>query len=128
MMTALADHHGEQVTSRDLTASVNAHETQVRLVLSKLAKAGLVSTARGRNGFSSLSKPADKISLLDIYKAVEPPAVFSIHSYPNDKTCRTSRSHKEAMMDVLLDAQQAFEERLSKRLLSELVEKARRKR
>ena len=40
--TALGDHHGEQVTSAHLTASVRAHESQVRSVLSKLVKAGLV--------------------------------------------------------------------------------------
>ena len=125
IMTALGDHHGEPVTSAHLTVSVRAHESQVRGVLSKLAKAGLVVTSRGRNGFSSLSRPANKISLLQIYNAVEAPPVFSIHTYPKEKTCRTSCTHKEAMAEVLDDTQQAFEARLGKRLLSELVEKAR---
>ena len=70
VMTALGDHHGEQVTSAQLTASVRAHESQVRGVQSKLVKAGLVVASRGRNGFSSLSRPANKISLLEIYNAV----------------------------------------------------------
>src|SRR5258707_11873294 len=61
IMTALGDHHGEQVTSAHLTASVRAHDSQVRSVLSKLVKAGLVVTSRGRNGFSSQSRPANKI-------------------------------------------------------------------
>jgi Rrf2 family protein len=125
IMTALGDHHGEPVTSANLTVSVRAHESQVRGVLSKLARAGLVVTYRGRNGFSSLSRPANKISLLEIYKAVEAPPVFSIHTYPKQKACRTSCTHKEAMSEVLEDSQQAFETRLGKRLLSELVEKAR---
>ena len=125
IMTALGDHHGEPVTSVHLTASVRAHESQVRGVLSKLVKAGLVVTSRGRNGFSSLSRPANKISLLEIYKAVEAPAVFSIHTYPKEKACRTSCTHKEAMAEVLEDTQQAFEARLGMRLLSELVEKSR---
>ena len=76
IMTALGDHHGEPVTSGHLTASVRAHESRVRSVLSKLVKAGLVVTSRGRNGFSSLSRPANKISLLEIYKAVEAPRCF----------------------------------------------------
>ena len=124
-MTALGDHHGEPVTSVHLTASVRAHESQVRSVLSKLVKAGLVVTSRGRNGFSSLSRPANKISLLEIYKAIEAPPVFSIHKYPKEKTCRTSCAHKEAMAELLQDTQQAFETRLSQRRLSEMVEKAR---
>jgi DNA-binding IscR family transcriptional regulator len=71
IMTALGDHHDEPVTSAHLTASVRAHESQVRTVLSKLVKAGLVVASRGRNGFSWLSRPANKTSLLEIYKAVE---------------------------------------------------------
>jgi DNA-binding IscR family transcriptional regulator len=124
-MTALGDHHGEPVTSVHLTASVRAHESQVRSVLSKLVKAGLVVASRGRNGFSSLSRPANKISLLEIYNAVEAPPVFSIHKYPKEKTCRTSCTHKEAMAELLKDTQRAFETRLSQRMLSEMVETAR---
>ena len=124
-MTALGDHHGELVTSAHLTASVRAHESQVRSVLSKLVKAGLVVTSRGRNGFSSLSRPASKISLLEIYKAVDASPVFSIQEYPKEKTCRTSCTHKEAMVELLEDIQRAFETRLNQRMLSEMVEKAR---
>src|ERR1700752_4199651 len=125
IMTALGDHHGEQVTSSHLTASVQAHESQVRGVLSKLVKSGLVVTSRGRNGFSSFSRPANKIRLLQIYKAVGAPRVFSIHDYPKEKTCRTSCTHKEAMLELLEDTQRAFEARLSQRMLSEMVAKAR---
>ena len=125
IMTALGDHHGEPVTSSHLTASVRAHESQVRGVLSKLVKAGLVVTSRGRNGFSSLARPANKISLLEIYKAVETHSVFSIHEYPREKTCRTSCTHKEAMVELLEDTQRAFEMRLGQRMLSEMVAKAR---
>ena len=124
-MTALGDHHGDPVTSVHLTASVRAHESQVRSVLSKLVKAGLVVTSRGRNGFSSLSRPANKISLLEIYKAIEAPPVFSIHKYPKEKTCRTSCTHKEAMAELLEDTQRAIEARLNKRMLSEMVDRAR---
>jgi len=125
IMTALGDHHGEQVTSAHLTASVRAHDSQVRSVLSKLVKAGLVVTSRGRNGFSSLSRPANKISLLEIYKAVEAPPVFSIHQYPKEKTCRTSCTHKQAMVELLEDTRRAFEAYLGQRMLSEMVKKAR---
>jgi DNA-binding IscR family transcriptional regulator len=125
IMTALGDHHGEQVTSAHLTVSVQAHESQVRSVLSKLVKAGLVVTSRGRNGFSSLSRPANKISLLEIYKAVGAPPVFSIHAYPKENTCRTSCTHKQAMVELLMDTQRAFETRLGQRMLSQMVAKAR---
>jgi len=126
IMTALGDHHGGQATSAHLTTSVRAHESQVRSVLSKLAKAGLVMTSRGRHGFSALSRPANTISLLEIYRAVEAPPIFSIHQYQTEKTCRTSCTHKEVMVELLGDAQRAFEARLGQRMLSGMVAKARR--
>ena len=67
-------------TSAHFDRKCAAHASQVRTVLSKLVKAGLVVTSRGRNGFSSLSRPANKINLLEIYKAVEPPPVFRFTS------------------------------------------------
>jgi DNA-binding IscR family transcriptional regulator len=84
-----------------------------------------VVTSRGRNGFSSLSRPANKISLLEIYKAVEAAPVFSIHQYPKEKACRASGTHKQAMVELLEDTRRAFEAYLGQRMLSEMVAKAR---
>src|SRR5437870_106901 len=125
IMTALGDHHGEPVTSVHLTASVRAHESQVRSVLSKLVKAGLVVASRGRNGFSSLSRPANRISLLEIYKAVEDLPVFSFPKYQKEKTCGRSCINKEALEELRKAAQGAFETRLSKRMFSEMFKEAR---
>jgi Rrf2 family protein len=126
IMTALGDRHGEEVTSALVTASVRAHAALVRRVLSKLVKAGLVRASRGRNGHSSLAKPANRISLLDIYKAVDPPPVFSIHHYPEEKACRTSCTHKQALQGILNDTQRDFENSLKKRMLSEMIDRARK--
>ena len=122
--------------SRDQTARIGDRfaSTEPRVIVQRephrgkggAVKAGLVAASRGRNGFSSLSRPANKISLLEIYKAVEAPPVFSIHEYPKEKTCRTSCTHKEAMVELLEDAQRALETRLGQRKLSEMVAKARR--
>ena len=126
IMTALGDRQRGDLTSAVVTASVGAHAALVRRVLSKLVKAGLVRASRGRNGYSSLAKPANRISLLDIYKALDPPPVFSIHNYPEEKSCRASCTHKEALQSVLNDTQRDFESSLKKRMLSEMIARARR--
>ena len=61
-----------------------------------------------------------------IITVVEALPIFSIHEYPREKTCRTSCTHKEAMVELLGDTQRAFEARLGRRMLSEMVAKARR--
>jgi Rrf2 family protein len=123
VLHALAD---EKVTSSSITESVNADPGSVRLVLAKLAKAGLVKTTRGRGGSSRLARPAQKISLLDIYKATAAPPVFAVHSHPVECKCVVSRQHKETMTRVLKDCQEAFEAALARKKLSDLIGPMRR--
>lgn len=112
---------GAGMTSAVLATSVNAEPSFVRRAISKLAKAGLVTTTRGKNGACSLARPAPRITLLDIYRASEAPATFSIHSYPVECECPVSANISDCMTDVLEYAQQGFEERLAKRTLAELL-------
>lgn len=112
---------GTAMTSTVLATSVNAEPSFVRRAISKLAKAGLVTTTRGKSGACSLARPASKITLLDIYRASEAPATFAIHSYPVECECPISANITHCMTDVLNYAQQGFEERLAKRTLAEMV-------
>jgi Rrf2 family protein len=61
------------VTSGHLAASVNTSPSFVRRTLAKLSKAGLVETATGKAGACWLARDAKRISLLDIYQAVDAP-------------------------------------------------------
>ncbi len=127
IMTALGYYSGQEVISSALSESLNADPSLVRRVLSKLAKAGLVKTSRGRGGHCSLAKPPNKISLLEIYKACETPPLFAIHTYPIEKGCPISCSHKESMTDLLQETQTAFEAKLKKKMLSDFVRKLEKK-
>src|SRR5271168_5083210 len=73
------------VTSGHLAESVNTSASFVRRVLAKLSKAGLVETATGKAGACWLARDAEKITLQDIYKAVDAPKAFSIHTYAEQK-------------------------------------------
>jgi DNA-binding IscR family transcriptional regulator len=121
IMQVLHAYVHEKVTSASITESVNADPGSVRLVLAKLAKAGLVKTTRGRGGSSRLARPAHKISLLDIYKATAAPPVFAVHSHPVEYACVVSRQHKDTMVRVLKDSQAAFEAALARKKLSDIV-------
>jgi Rrf2 family protein len=121
IMAALAYRHGEEVSSATLAESVNADPTFVRKSLSKLSKAGLVITRRGKSGASVLARSPRQITLLDIYRASAAPAAFAIHSYPVEKRCRVSCHLKECMSEVLSQAQNSFERSLAKMTLAKLV-------
>jgi Rrf2 family protein len=127
IMAALGYKHGEEFSSATLAESVNADRTFVRKSLSKLSKAGLVVTKRGKSGASMLARSPRQITLLDIYRASEAPAAFTIHSYPAEKRCPVSCQLKECMMGLLSKAQLSFERSLAKTTLADLVGQIRRK-
>jgi Rrf2 family protein len=124
---ALGYFHGEEISSAALADSVNADSTFVRKSLSKLSKAGLVVTKRGKSGASVLARPPRQITLLDIYRASAAPPAFAIHSYPVDKRCPVSCHLKECMSGVLSQGQDSFERSLAKITLANLVGQIRKK-
>ena len=127
IMAALGYKHGEEISSATLAESVNADPTFVRKSLSKLSKAGLVVTKRGKSGASMLSRSPRQITLLDIYRASAAPPAFAIHSYPVEKRCPVSCHLKECMSELLSQAQNSFERSLAKITLADLVGQIRRK-
>ena len=127
IMAALGYRHGEEISSATLAGSVNADPTFVRKSLSKLSKAGLVVTKRGKSGASMLSRSPRQITLLDIYRASAAPPAFAIHSYPVEKRCPVSCHLKECMSELLSQAQNSFERSLAKITLADLVGQIRHK-
>ena len=121
LMVALAYRRGEKIHSVVLARSVNADPSFVRKSLSKLAKAGLVETRRGKNGASVLTRPPRQITLLDIFRASDAPAAFTIHTYPVVKRCPISCNIKQSMSTVLARAQGSFEKTLADMTLADLV-------
>ncbi len=128
IMAALGYYHGEEISSATLADSVNADPTFVRKSLSKLSKAGLVVTKRGKSGASVLARPPRQITLLDIYRASAAPPAFAIHSYPAEKRCPVSCNLKECMAGVLSQVQDSFEKSLAKITLADLLMQIREKR
>jgi Rrf2 family protein len=126
IMAALGFFHGKEISSAILAESVNADPTFVRKSLSKLSKAGLIVTTRGKNGASTLSRSPKQITLLDIYRASAAPATFAIHSYPVEKKCPISSNIKGCMSSVLRKAQGGFENTLDGITLADVVGEIRR--
>src|SRR5262245_900723 len=121
IMAALGYYHGEEISSATLAESVNADPTFVRKSLSKLSKAGLVVTKRGKGGASMLARSPRLITLLDVYRASAAPQAFAIHSYPIDKRCAVSCHFKECMSGLLSQAQNSFERSLARITLAHLI-------
>ncbi|MGI5080565.1 Rrf2 family transcriptional regulator [Treponema denticola] len=111
-----------RVTSDFISASTGVNAVIIRKILLQLQKAGLVETAAGVGG-SHLAQTADKITLLDVYNAInegeEERDIFNFHPKPNPK-CPVGRKIHLVLDDKLDDAQNAMKDSLSKTTIADL--------
>lgn len=70
VMVLIAINQGKSLSSAFIAESVYTNPGFIRQIMLKLKKSGLMTSVAG-HARPSLSKPADQITLLDIYKAVE---------------------------------------------------------
>ena len=70
VMVLIAINQENSLSSASIAESVHTNPGFVRQLMLKLKKAGLMTSVAG-HARPSLSKPADQITLLDVYKAVE---------------------------------------------------------
>jgi Rrf2 family protein len=127
VMSALACGCDKDLTSTDLALSVNTSPSFVRRVLAKLSKAGLVETATGKAGKTWLARDPKRISLLDVYQAVDAPHAFAIHDYAEQKACPVSCHIKAALGKALGKTQKAMEVSLDETSLAQIVTEIRKK-
>ncbi|TET37383.1 MAG: Rrf2 family transcriptional regulator [Planctomycetota bacterium] len=69
----LAANPARLIKAKMMAGDLGISEAHLLKVMRLLATSGLVRTARGPSGGFMLAKPASKITLLDIYEAIEGP-------------------------------------------------------
>ncbi|MBD2054687.1 Rrf2 family transcriptional regulator [Oculatella sp. FACHB-28] len=122
ILAALAVNDGRVVRSEQLASSASTNPTVVRRILSMLAEAGLTSSQLGYGGGATLAKPADQITLLDVFQVVEEPNIFEMHRTPPDKNCFVGRNIQEVLTRSTAKAQQALETELSKTTIAKVAQ------
>ena len=84
ILTLVARGPTEQSTSARLAWSIGTNPVVVRRLSGLLARAGLITVQRGPGG-ASLARPADGVSLRDVWRAIHPERekVLRVHSRTN---------------------------------------------
>lgn len=116
-----------KITSDFLAGSINVNPVIIRRILSQLKAAGLVEVKRGSGG-TSMAKPADQITFLDIYNAVEcveKEGLFHFHENPS-VNCPVGRNIHNVLDVRLMQVQKALEAELEKITLAEVIDDTRR--
>lgn len=70
-MTLLANEPERTITTHEVAIRLKVSEAHLAKVMQRLGRAGLVRSQRGPRGGFSLGRPAEDITLLDVYEATE---------------------------------------------------------
>lgn len=117
----------EKITSDFMAGSINVNPVIIRKLLQKLKAADLVKIQRGSGG-TSINKELDKITLLDIYKAVEcvdNGELFHFHENSN-QNCPVGKNIHLILDDKLKRVQTAMENELNSITLEEIIKDAKK--
>lgn len=104
---------------RDIVASQGMSETCLRRIIPDLHKAGILLAKQGRGGGVQLAKPAEKISLYDIFLAVG--EEIGITDCTKDVYCEKKSDCYTT--DVLGNLQRGFNSLLKMQTLDKIVKR-----
>jgi Rrf2 family protein len=103
-------------TSEQIAEKLSTNPVVVRRVLSLLQAAGLIDSQKGPSGGSKLSRPAKKILLGEVYRAMEPASLFHVSEGTGGKV-------NVELAGIFTAAQKALERELDGTSLAQLAKK-----
>jgi Rrf2 family protein len=121
VLTLLASMPDELLSSEFIASSVNTNPAVIRRLLRLLTGAGLVRTRMGPGGGAALALQADRISLRDVYDAVEPDALFRMPAAPPSPKCPVGRHVQSALERHLRRASESMASELAKSTIADLA-------
>ena len=111
-----------KITSDFISGSVNTNPVVIRRIMGLLGKAGLIETLPGTGG-TRLSRPPEKITLLDVYRACEPDdsgKILRIHT-DTAQACLVGGNIFALLDPYFGKAQRAMENELGRMTLADLL-------
>lgn len=121
-MFACIDTFKEQkMTSDFMASSIGTNPVIIRKLLQQLKAAGLIEVQRGTGGVK-ITRPLEKITFLDIYKAVDcttDEQLFHFHENPNPN-CPVGKNIHKVLDGRLFQVQKAMEDKLAEMTLADV--------
>lgn len=121
ILTFIQTQAGVPASSELIASSVNTNPTLIRRLLSQLAKAELTTSQMGSGGGALLARPADKITLLDVYNAIDEGEVFGLHDQPNP-LCPVGRNINQVLKVRIAAAEQALRNQLGQTTIADMAD------
>jgi Rrf2 family protein len=106
-----------------LSKRLQVSDSYLKKILRKLVVGGLIDSSASKTGGFTLAKPDESITLLDVFEAIEGSEPFYVPSNLVEKVFlvpETIEKNKNAVMNVLSEAETLFKDSLKKCKLKQL--------
>jgi DNA-binding IscR family transcriptional regulator len=120
-MTTLAYQGDERICSEYLAVGAQTNAGLIRRILSKLSQANLVNCQKGKNGGSTLAQASNKISVGQIYAAINDEPVFASFEKEPFKECPVSCQIGNVLSDIFEEVEKPMLDKMNEIKLSTLV-------
>ncbi|MCP4444475.1 MAG: Rrf2 family transcriptional regulator [Myxococcales bacterium] len=121
VLTALAYGDGELVGSDKLAKSVGTNPSFLRGLIGRLKEAGLVETQMGKGGGTRLARKASKITLRDVYQAMESKPGLKTHLCCDVSKCPVQAGMNTLLTDICGRVEAAVQTELSRTTVKDLL-------
>ena len=113
ILTYLVYRAGAAVPSAEIAASVDTNPVVIRRLLSALMKARLVTAQKGAAGGFTLASAPENISLLDVYRAVQPEPDHGFRHFAPNHKCPVGAKIEAILRGIFFKAQASMEAELA---------------
>ena len=114
------------MTSDEIATAIDTNPVVVRRLLASMQDAGLVTSQKGPRGGTRLAEPAKKISLAQIYKAIEKRPFLHV---PYNSSGAKDANHKRvaaSLKDAFRSVDQAIEKEMESVTLSQIAKRGKK--
>ncbi len=115
------EKHEGAATSESIAAMLQTNPVVVRRTMAGLREQGYVSSEKGHGGGWVLARPLNEITLLDIYRALGAPGLFSIGLAGDNPDCVIEQAVNAALFEAMTEAESILLSRFGNITLSALA-------
>lgn len=115
------DRHVDRATSEELSKMLGTNPVVVRRMMSGLREKGYVTSEKGHGGGWELACDLDAITLMDVYRAIGEPPLFSIGPHAEHPDCLVEQAVDARMAKTLAEAEALLMERFETITIADLA-------
>lgn len=121
---ALLSQNKDGFPSSYIAGSVNTNAVFLRRVLKKLVEVGLIETKEGREGGYRLTRPAEQITLAEIYESLELDKALALSTSDPNPACPVGAGITAVMEQISEEAHEAMMARLRNYTVAQVADMA----